>query len=283
MMDYSFYLDLRTMVETQFDKDIALTPLSEGRYQVNISESWKVILGPNGGYIAAIILNGMKAELGNVQTRSITFHFLSASVPGLAELHVNVDKKGRTLSTCTAKLFQGKKTIAIAIATFASAQENFAFCDLDMTEVPDPEDIAISNRMNPDMPWHVPFRDQYDQRLAIGPIPPATSEEGRVGGWTRFREHRQFDDLAIVAISDSWFPGLSVKELPEPMHAPTVDHSVHFLTSMPMASIGIEDFLLVEFTTGVSQEGYLIENGNIWAPDGTLIAQSRQLAILLPR
>lgn len=271
------------MAETQFDQDIALVSIGPGHYQVNISESWNVILGPNGGYIAAIILNGMKAQLGNAQTRSITFHFLSASVPGPAELHVNVEKKGRTLSTCTAKLLQGDKTIAMSIATFGFARENHTFCDLEMTQVRGPEDIDLTNRMNPGMAGHVPFRDQYDQRLAIGPTPPATSDQGKVGGWTRFRENRLFDDLAIVAISDSWFPGLSVKELPEPTHAPTVDHSVHFLTSVPMASIGIEDFLLVEFTTGVAQEGYLVEDGNIWAPNGTLIAQSRQLAILLPK
>ena len=35
----------------------------------------------------------MKSELGNVQTRSITFHFLSASIPGNAELFVKVEKK----------------------------------------------------------------------------------------------------------------------------------------------------------------------------------------------
>lgn len=270
------------MPETQFDKDIALVAISEGHFAVTISESWKVIVGPNGGYIAAIILNGMKTQLGNLQTRSFTIHFLSASAPGTAELHVNVEKKGRTLSTCSAKLLQGDKTIAVSIATFASARDNFSFRDFAMPKLPLPEDIAITDTMNPQMPWHAPFRDQYDQRLAIGPTPPATASEGRVGGWTRFRENRQFDDLAIVAISDSWFPGLAVKELPEAVHAPTVDHSVHFLSATPLASIALADFLLVEFTTSVSQEGYLVENGNIWGADGTLIAQSRQLAIILP-
>lgn len=190
MMNKSISVDVSLMAENQFDKDIALTAIGDGHYQVNISESWKVILGPNGGYIAAIILNGMKSMLGKVQTRSITFHFLSASVPGPAALHVNVKKKGRTLSTCTAKLLQGNKTIAMSIATFGSARENYTFCDFDMPEVPGPKDIILNNRMNPDMPGHVPFRDQYDQRLAIGPIPPATSGKGRVGNWLFFYQEK---------------------------------------------------------------------------------------------
>ncbi len=104
-----------------------------------------------------------------------------------------------------------------------------------------------------------------------------------MGGWTRFREPRRFDDLAIVAISDSWFPGLMIKELPHPMHAPTVDHTIHFTSSLPLASVKDDDFILVEFTTGIAHDGYLIENGRIWSRDGTLMAESRQLAIIMRR
>jgi acyl-CoA thioesterase len=67
------------------------------------------------------------------------------------------------------------------------------------------------------------------------------------------------------------------------MHAPTVDHTVHFLHSVPLTDLALDDFLLVEFTTSVANEGYLIENGKIWSPDGTLIAESRQLAVCMPR
>ncbi len=271
------------MNDTQFDEDIALTHLSKGRYQVDISDAWNVTLGPNGGYIAAIILNGMKMAAGEIQTRSITFHFLSASVPGPAELEINVEKKGRLLTTCTARLIQGERTIALAIATFAPARESFEFCDLPMPVTTRPKEVDTEHRMKPGLSGHVPFRDNYDQRLTIGPLPPAKTQKGRVGGWTRMKEHRQFDDLAVVAISDSWFPGLHAMATPEPVHAPTIDHTVHFLTSLPLASIAIDGFLLVEFETEVAAEGYLIENGKIWSESGLLIAKSRQLAIILPK
>lgn len=271
------------MAQTQFDKDIALDPAGEGSYRIDIADTWNVNVGPNGGYIAAIMLNGMKLELGESghQTRSITLHYLSASTPGPASLRVSVEKRGRTLSTATANLIQGDRTIAMAIATFAGTQDSFEFSDITAPVVTAPDDIDASRRMNPDMPGHVQFRDHYDQRLAIGPTPPATSTEGRVGGWTRFREHRAFDDLAIVAISDSWYPSIQAKELPRPMHAPTIDHTVHFTHSVPLDTMAIDDFLLVAFETRIAQDGYLVEDGCIWAPDGTLLARSRQLAILM--
>lgn len=271
------------MTETQFDRDIALTPTGDATYAIDIADTWNVNVGPNGGYIAAIMLNGMKIELGGRgrQTRSVTLHFLSASTPGPASLRVSVEKRGRTLSTATANLIQGDRTIAMAIATFAGTQDSFEFCDMTPPVVRPPHEIDASQHMGPHMPGHVQFRDHYDQRLAIGPIPPATTDEGRVGGWTRFRQHRVFDDLAVVAISDSWYPSIQAKALPRPMHAPTIDHTVHFAHSVPLSSMAFDDFILVEFTTCIAQDGYLIEDGCMWAPDGTLLARSRQLAILM--
>jgi acyl-CoA thioesterase len=268
---------------TPFDRDIAVTPISNGHYSVSIANSWNVIIGPNGGYVAAIILNGMKTTLGNVQTRSVTFHFLSASIPGSAELFVTVEKRGRSLSTCSARLIQGDRTIALAVASFAAQRSEFGFRDFAAPVVHPADKLEPSKRMNPRLIGYAPFRDHFDQRLAIGATPPEVGDDGKVGGWTRFKHHRVFDDLAVVAISDSWFPGLSVRSTPEPMHAPTVDHTVHFLHSVPLTDLALDDFLLVEFTTSVANEGYLIENGKIWSPDGTLIAESRQLAVCMPR
>jgi len=270
---------------TQFDTDIALSRERDGGYRIDINDRWHVNVGPNGGYIAAIILNGMKIDIGPgaAHTRSITFHFLSAAKPGPARLEIVQEKLGRTLSTATARLRQGDRTIAIGIATFGAARESAVFCDIEPPSVPPPDKIEQERHMGRNMPGHAPFRDHYDQLLAIGPMPPGTSAHGHVGGWSRFREHRPFDDLAIVAISDSWYPSFMARSLPGEMHAPTVDHSVHFMQSLPLASIAADDFILVEFTTEVASEGYLIEDGRMWAPDGTLIARSRQLAVLMPR
>lgn len=268
---------------SQFDEDIALTRVSDSHYSLVIQDTWSVMVGPNGGYIGAILLNGMLEELGdkNKQVRSITFHYLSPSKPGPASLEVILEKQGRSLSTLTARLVQNDRIVAISLATFAPARENFAFRHFDMPQVVGPEEIEVDHRMNKALLGHVPFRDHYDQRLAIGPVPPLTSDKARVGGWTRFKSPRTFDCLAIVAISDSWFPGLFVKDLPEKVHAPTIDHSVHFFSSLPSPGLKEDDFVLVEFTTEVVQEGYLQEDGRIWSPSGELIAQSRQLAVVM--
>ena len=177
-----------------FDRDISLSRNAASTdkgasYQVNISADWQVFVGPNGGYIAAIILNGMKTELAAtaglpiLQPRSVTYHFLSASVAGPATLEVQIEKLGRTLSSVTAKLFQNEKTIAIALATFGNARAAVEFSDLAIPEVIPPEEVGQHNMMRKGVQGHVPFRDQFDQRIAIGPAPGDSSETARVGGW----------------------------------------------------------------------------------------------------
>ena len=263
----------------RFEDDIS--PAGNG-YDVVISDQWNVHLGPNGGYIGAIILAGMKASLGTPPpTRSITLHFLSASSPGAARLDVTSEKVGRSLSTASARLVQGERTIAIAIATFGLPRDSTEFCDIEAPVVAPPDDAGLL-AMGTATPGHAPFRDHYEQRLAIG-FPPGTSEHGRVGGWTRFRTRRPFDDLAMVAIADSWYPSISARSSVGAMQAPTVDYTVHMLASLPLAQLDRDEFVLTEFETNVAADGYLVEDGRIWAPDGTLMAVSRQLAVLLPR
>jgi len=267
----------------QFDQDIALKALGNAEFALEIADTWQINVGPNGGYIAAILLNGMKQFLGHIQTRSFTCHFLSASVPGEARLSVHIEKEGRTLSTVTSQLKQNGKTIAYAIATFSDDRNVPHFNDVSMPSVLPPEATASQDRMSTDSPHYAPFRSKYDQRIAIGLKPSDLGSVAKTGGWTKFSESRPFDDLALLAISDSWFPSLKAKTDDlrfDAFHTPTVDHTVHFLSKPEDAEC---EFLLVMFQTENAANGFLIEDGFIWSDSGCLLARSRQLAIILPR
>jgi hypothetical protein len=65
--------------------------------------------------------------------------------------------------------------------------------------------------------------------------------------------------------------------------SPTIDLTIHFRVPMPRAPDPDPDELcLARFRTRLVHEGFFDEDGVIWAKDGTVLAQSRQLAILLP-
>ena len=42
-----------------FDAETAVTPLGDGRYSAGLDRSWWVQRGPNGGYLAAIVLRAL--------------------------------------------------------------------------------------------------------------------------------------------------------------------------------------------------------------------------------
>jgi hypothetical protein len=49
-----------------------------------------------------------------------------------------------------------------------------------------------------------------------------------------------------------------------------------------MAGLEPDDFVLGRFRTRTVAEGFLEEDGELWTTTGVLLAQSRQLAIMLP-
>ena len=51
---------------------------------------------------------------------------------------------------------------------------------------------------------------------------------------------------------------------------------------LPHPGLAADAFVLASFRTTVAADGFLEEDGEVWAPDGTLLAQSRQLATVLP-
>ena len=66
------------------------------------------------------------------------------------------------------------------------------------------------------------------------------------------------------------------------MVVPTVDLTIHFRVGPAASGPRADDaFVLAAFRTTVAADGFLEEDGEIWAPDGTLLAQSRQLATVL--
>ena len=60
--------------------------------------------------------------------------------------------------------------------------------------------------------------------------------------------------------------------------APTVDLTVHFRAPEVVAA----EPVLAAFRSRFAHGGFFEEDGEVWSADGVLLAQSRQLALLMP-
>jgi acyl-CoA thioesterase len=65
------------------------------------------------------------------------------------------------------------------------------------------------------------------------------------------------------------------------MGVPTIDLTVHVRSVEALQRMQPDDWMAVRFRTTVAGEGFLEEDGELWAPDGTLVAHSRQLGLIL--
>src|SRR6187401_1004813 len=99
----------RTMT-TRFDLDTAPVAQGDGRYASRIDGGWWIQRGPNGGYLAAVLVQPLVAEVADPDRhlRSLTIHYLAPPTEGPAEVTVRSERTGRTVQYLTARLQQGE-------------------------------------------------------------------------------------------------------------------------------------------------------------------------------
>lgn len=266
---------------TRFDRETQLEakldPGQGGRFEAIIHPGWGTRRAPNGGYLMAMLLRAMIETVSDPTRppRSLTTHFLRAAEHGPATIHVTIERIGGKLTTVSARLIQNDKPVVIGIGAFGSAfRDDDTFQDAVMPTVPPPADC-------PQMPQSVEIDQRFELRRALGPDPFSGGKEARIGGWSRLEEPRVGDALLIAILTDAWWPSLFTRLSDKKVAggAPTVDLTVHFRSPLPHPGTRPEDFYLVSLRTESLKDGYMDESGEVWAPDGTLLALSRQHAV----
>ncbi len=260
-----------------FDADTALRATGDGSWEGRLAEGWETPRGPLGGYVMAIMMRGLEAAVADPgrQARALTVHFLRPPHPGPVTVRAQVERAGRTLTSVTGRLEQDGKLIGLAIAAYSGPWDSPALDDSRMPHVGpapsrDSPDEGFPRESAP------PFAGKLSMHHRFGDPPFSGSERGEVGGWLGLREERPIDALAIAVLADAWFPA-PWPRLKALAPAPTIDLTVHFRASLPLA----DGLLLGRFTNRLVRDGFFEEDGELWAPDGTLVAQSRQLGLLL--
>jgi acyl-CoA thioesterase len=263
----------------RFDVDTAVVPSGDGVYAARIDAGWRIERGPNGGYVAAVLVQALTAEVGDRDRhlRSLTVHYLAPAREGPAAVTVRIERAGRTISFVDARLDQGDRVIATARAAFALPNAaSPAFADPTFPGYPSPEQIDA----RPDPPGMIAMRGRYEYRHVMGLPWEGPSDQAETGGWIRLSEPRPYDAALVAALSDAWYPAIFTR-LASPMGVPTIDLTVHIRSVEALARMRPDDWMALRFRTTMAAEGYLEEDGELWAPDGTLVAHSRQLGLLL--
>jgi acyl-CoA thioesterase len=262
-----------------FDRAIAVDAQEPGRVTATLDGAWSTPAGLHGGYLAAVVLNAAIVALDRPErhARSLTLHYLSSPMPGPAVLEVTEERSGRRLSSLSVRLLQEGRTRVLALVALGGPYASQAEFSSPGPDLP-PYDEA--RRLDWSLPGF-PIFDFFEVRPTIGPVPlvDAPTDEAVTGGWIRLRDERPLDGPLLAQYVDSWWPAPFVR-LSVPVPAPTIDLTIHFRADGALQSLDPGTPVKVRFTSRTAHEGFFEEDGELWAPDGTLLAISRQLAIL---
>jgi len=259
------------------DQDTALRPTGDGVWEGAVAEGWETPRGPLGGYVMAIVLRALAAAVDDAerQPRSVTMHFLRVPEAGPVVVRAAVERAGRSLSSVSARLEQGGELLGLALGAYSRPWESPHLPAPPMPEVEPPDSERAPGR---ELPEAKP--PEFIQRLTMqhrfGPAPFSGAELGETGGWLGLREERPIDALALAVLADAWFPA-PWPRLTALAPAPTIDLTIHFRAPLPLP----DGLLLGRFRSGLVRDGFFDEDGELWAEDGTLVAQSRQLGLLI--
>jgi len=266
----------------RFDRDTAVRRISDGAYEAVLDRGWWIVVGPNGGYLAAILLRALSETVSDPERvpRSLTIHYVSPAHEGPVRIATAVERAGRSLSTVSARLEQDGALVAVALAAFAKPRPSPEFADHHMPEVPPPESLA---RLALTAERSVPMREQLESRPAFGEPMRAGSPHALAGGWMRTVAPRLADPPLVALLCDAWPPAVAQHRAlaGAPLRGmPTVDLTIHFRAPVP-PDAKPEDFYLGVFRSRTLRSGFVEEDGEIWTRGGVLLAQSRQLAMLI--
>jgi acyl-CoA thioesterase len=294
-------------METIFDRDTAVTPVPGGnghqqadmpgengrsqrsperpasaRFLADVAPGWRAGRGPHGGYLAAMLLRALTEAVDDPRRtpRSLTIHYAAPPEPGPIQIHTTIERQGRSLSTLSARMDQEGRVTALALAAFSVPWRAPEADELPMPELGPPD---AERRSTPKLFKGAPeFTRQLVMQPRVGAIPFAGSGAPmRIGGWIGFPESRAVDAPALALFCDAWFPP-SFIALDSPAVSPTVDLTIHFRRSISDCDCDPAALCLGIFDTRLLHDGLFEEDGVIWAPDGNVLAQSRQLGIIMP-
>lgn len=267
-----------TPADTAFDRATALSVVGPGVFGARCDAGWFAPTGPNGGYLAALVVRAMEATVADPSrhARSITLHYMRAPAEGPVQISVTTERSGRSASYVSARLAQDGQDLVLALGAFAgdfppAAEYAAAAPDLPPVETLTP--VPFIAGRTPAILQHM------DMRVAVGPWPFTGGQEALTGGWLRLAEPRVPDAASLACYCDAWWPAPFTR-LERPVGAPTIDLTVHFRAPDVAARLASDEPLRAVFRSTTAHGGFFEEDGALWSADGTLLAQSRQHALL---
>jgi acyl-CoA thioesterase-2 len=254
-----------------------------GRYRAMISPDWEV-WGPNGGYVAAIVLRAAAAEARIRRPVAFAGHYLSVARFAPVDLAVEVAHRGRSSESIRVSMTQAGKPIVEAIVRTAIEAPGLSHDEAELSDVPGPDGLQSADEIRAGSPTY-PFWHNLESR----PLDPDLWKDGRpsraaaVRQWYRFRPIARFDEpfldaaRALVLIDTLVWAASCQRHVDPAFMAPNLDVVAWFHRTRHAS-----EWLLGDAVAPIAEGGLVGGNVRIWSEDRRLLASGGAQLLCLP-
>jgi acyl-CoA thioesterase len=260
-----------------FDDDTRAEKGDGANWVLDITPRWNIGPNPNGGYILAAMVRPLLADVAKPDPLTISAHYLRPTSIGPADLQVDIFRQGRMHTHVQASLVQGTERVRM-LAAFGDlgGVTGPTLVRSSPPQLPPPDECLGRSQPPPFAAGTPEMMQRFETRFAPDTawLRGERSEDLSVTGWIRFADGRPADVAALPLFADAFPP--AVFAIGPTGWVPTIELTVH-VRARPAPG-----WLRARFETRFLINGYLEEDGELWDEDDNLVAQSRQLALLLP-
>lgn len=245
-------------------------PLAEDRFRWTVPEGWQQGRGVFGGLVFAAVVRAMRACEPDATRvpRSLHASLPAPTLPGTAEIRVRPLRRGSKLTALSADVIQGDRPTGTATLTLAGPRSSGP------TGLRQPPTDALAAGLVPRVQVPSPPAPQFTQNAAFHPVsgvPYSGGEPLALGwvGWDHPPEALGYEELAAMA--DIWWPAGTIEQTQF-----TAVATVAFALDWLLPPSQVAPPLLYRARTEGASQGYAVEDRELWAPDGRLVALNRQ-------
>ena len=256
---------------------LAETDLHEvgpGRYEAFLPETWTALQGVHGGFVASLAVRAVNRTMADPSRtlRAATFGFIRGVRPGLATFCVKQVRIGRSLTTYHISVTQSEGPPSVVGRLHLSP----SWAGVEFSDVKRPAVIA---RPPDALRFVIPGGQGHVHHLSAWLHPKTTLFAGRADArwmaWTRPTPPDRVDAAWLTMLGDYFPPAVAVRNT-GPSRAVSIEYGIQIHTSAEYYPLGTSQHLACEMRATHAASGFAVEDGTIWAPDGTLLATVRQ-------
>ena len=252
--------------------DTTLASIADHRYTAELPENWVALQGVHGGFAVALAVQAVETSIADPARtlRAATFGFLRGLRPETAEFDVTEVRTGRALATYDVSITQGGPASVVGRCHFSPAWDGVSFTDLTPPALTRPSDAVRLERPGDTGHFHHLETWLHPETTLFAGAPQA-----RWLAWTRPTGSDRVDTAWLTLLGDYFPPAVTVRNT-GPTRAVSIEYSLQIHTSTRDIELGADEFLTCEMHAYHAAEGFAVEDGTIWAPDGTLLVTTRQ-------